>query len=282
LGGGHAGRRLPTMEVDDANVTPGVTTRSGTKRAKGSSTSARHTGRPHDISWTRNAPKKRQPSHGNKVKVAKSDFQGTLNTRTIGQFDITGIDRVDEASGGTRDNRRLTDVIHMTELYVDMYLVNNTSVILNLHVAVITPKNNTDQINLGSTNFFDGAGATLGDNYTTTLTGIEIDTKPINSDLYNVHFHSKYCLGTADTEDVLGTSDYYMGSAGYPRFKQLKFHVPLDKIIEYDSEDAGGATTATAIVMWADQLCAPSGTTSTSTAVSYKMIATRYYKDWKI
>lgn len=136
-------------------------------------------------------------------------------------------------SGISADNSTLAErqrnVINFRGIKFCLYLkrraINPTIDVQRIfvNIAVISPKAGVESSStLSTTNFFRGTDNTRSKNFDgTTLQPLEFRCLPINTDLYNIHFHKRMIIKPISNED-------------YEPMSLQEFYMPLKRQIRYD------------------------------------------------
>jgi len=96
-------------------------------------------------------------------------------------------------------NQRNRDIIHLKGIKLCLNCVSASDQPLYFNVAVVVPKFDQSNATIPVTDFFRGNANGRGTNFSTTLSALELNTLPINSDKYHVLYHRRMTLGPPGT-----------------------------------------------------------------------------------
>jgi hypothetical protein len=163
-----------------------------------------------------------------------------VDTRVLYQYGVDNIPYTTAAYDRERNN------ILMNGWRVKLYAKNIASPPLTLRWAIIQNKQGVTPTSAnGLVQFFQGpTSIELGVAFSTSRTGLEMNTLPINRKVYNVIKTGRFTTAGAPTSGV--------NSGAYGNAKQMAFYIPYNKKITYDSDLAALPFLPMHFVYWVD------------------------------
>jgi len=208
------------------------------------------------------------PNSASTSKTSQINLETAVNrsTRTLYQLDLT------QLAQGPRINDRLRQHAKITGFKICMEVRNFSNLPTYFNVAVISPKQTTNDT-VEATNFFRNNTDARSMDFSINRTGLEFHCCPINSDDYTILRHKRYVLTTSSAP----TSNYnrQYGTS----FVTLKMWVPLRRQARYLPGESSTATDGRVFhVFWFDQFQNPAGTAATAVATTSSRVIT-YFRE---
>lgn len=205
-------------------------------------------------------------SSTSKSTVVNNETQVTRQTRTLYQLDLTAV------GPGTDINRRLRQHVKMTGWKICMEIRCTINTPLYLNIAVLAPKQTTNDT-IEATNFFRNNEDARSMDFSINRTGLEMHCCPINSDDYTILKHRRYVLNTVNQPTASWSKQ--SGSS----WINVNWWVPLRRQVRYLPGESSTATDGRVFhVFWFDVWGNPSGTAAANCAnVSSKVIT--YFRE---
>lgn len=225
----------------------------------------------------RNYSSRKRRSNGqtyNRVAWLVKDFEGRqFDTRTIYTNDLTKIAR-QQANDGQAMNisHRTSEEIRITGWKIEFQLRNDHTLHpVFVNFAVLKPKA-TDVIS--SSEFFRGNGQNRDLDFSTSLSGLEMMSMPLNTDKYWVLKRKRVMLAAVEN----GSSYFEHRRNNYTHFK---WWIPYKRILRYDDERGGDVKCVTPIylVFWLDDPFAVADTVAATDIITMNSQITSYFKN---
>lgn len=187
-------------------------------------------------------------------------------TRTLYQLDLT------QLAQGLEINQRLRQHAKITGFKICMEIRNNANTPCYFNVAVISPKQTTNDT-VEATNFFRNNTDARSMDFSVNRTGLEFHCCPINSDDYTILKHKRYTLTTAGAPSSSFNRQY--GTS----FITTRMWIPLRRQARYLPGESSTATDGRVFhVFWFDLFQAASGTAATNVANTSSRVIT-YFRE---
>lgn len=166
------------------------------------------------------------------------ELHETINSRTMYEVPLTLLVK------GDGINQRERDAVNLRGWKVNMEMINVGTKPRYFNYAVVTPKDcGTTTTSTLVIDFFRAYQANRAQNFSISLTGLQLHTLPINTDKINVLKHGRFKLGTDDPQ---------AGFKDTRNYKTFSFFLPLGRQIRYDS--SGNPTQKAWLVFWYDSV----------------------------
>jgi len=247
-------------------------------------TSSRMPSRPTKRIRVSLAPPPQVSSYRRKVRLLTGDDPNSIPSNlaskkstgydNFSSNDFIKVDVVDIPRKTTTNqdlNTRERDVIYVSGMKVNVHAFNTCGVDLYLNMAIITTKKTAT--NVGLDLFTSPGGTSRAANFTNVgLTPFERHTLPINSDEYQVHWHSRVLMCNA----AFPTNSNGLA----PKLFELFKYVAINRQIRFDGA-AAESETGVYFVHWAgiagEDAADPIIKTSNAYKLDYSILT--YYRD---
>lgn len=173
--------------------------------------------------------------------------QTTIAGRSLSVTQLSLVARVNNLAAGLDIDKRLTDLIHLSGIKLQVFHQNNINDVYGVNYAVVTTRNSQTLDNTPPVlQFFGGNNNVRSEAFDSTKTGLELHVLPLNTDKFEVHWHKRVILGTAGGT-VKGITDY-------KPWTLIDEYIPLNKEIRYTDAQPTSAVSAPILLMWCDRL----------------------------
>lgn len=191
------------------------------------------------------------PSPCKKTQIAVATNSAPAG-RALSITNLSQIARVTNLASGLDIDRRVTDLIHLSGVKLQIFHQNAVQDVYGLNYAVVVCRNEqTISPTLPVAQFFGGNSNVRGEAFDTTKTGVELHCLPLNTDKFEVLWHKRVILGSSGGA-VTGINDY-------KPWHLLDTYVPINREIRYTSQDATSAVSYPILMVWCDRLSSQSG-----------------------
>jgi len=204
-----------------------------------------------------------------KVHIQDRNISPDLkDTRTLYSVSVCRIPQ------GTEIDERLRRHINVRGFKMCWEVVNLTAIPVYLNVAVICPKQTTND-GIEETDFFRDQTSNRSQNFSTSLTALEFHCLPINTDDYTVLKHKRYRLAPN------GTSTAFNPNAG-ASYKNIDWYVKLNRQVRYTGTESNKPTDGDVyVVYWCDRFGSASGSTAQSNTLQIYQRYLTYFREPK-
>lgn len=185
------------------------------------------------------------------------------NSRTLNSFEVTKVSR----GASNQIELRQRDLINLSGVRLNFESRSFSQYPQNVRMALISPKFGKT---VDSDDFFRGYGDKRGNNFSaTSLDSMSFHDRPINRDLYEVLYETKFLIAEMDS-DPLDT----WRSGDNKSYRSMLKYVPVNRQIRYDGNLATDCVNPIFLVFWHDKLMTAAGTAvaPASTQTSYKAV----------
>lgn len=186
----------------------------------------------------------------------------TLNSVNGSTLYIQELTNIPQTANNTNANERQRHTINMRGAKL-CFEVNNTSAVqapLYFHVAVVGLKGKSSGVS--NAGFFRGNGAIRNVDADSTLSALQWNCLPINSDDYTVLHHDKMVIGTAESSGSGSFKDPLR-----PSYLNYNKWVSINRQIRYDGASSTDAQHPIYVVYWFDRF-GRSGSASATTNIA--------------
>jgi len=201
------------------------------------------------------------------VEIVSTDLQ-PKDTRTLYSASVCRIPQ------GTEINERLRKHVNLRGFKVCFELLNTQPTPMYFNIAVVAPKNTTNQ-NVDNNKFFRDTSTDRARDFGNGLTGLEFHCLPINTDDYTVLKHKRFRLGPVGSNPEIAenvTNNY----------KNVDWYIPLKRQVRYtNAEDNKPTDGDVYVVYWCDKMFAASGDTPSTAAVGVTQRYITYFREPK-
>jgi len=218
--------------------------------------------------------------HQAKSLLVWNEAPTTLSTKVLWDNPITGI-----LQGDTRDQRERNS-IWISGIRLRMTFRNSLKVPMYCHVALINPRDpfpddGSDANALNPAGFFTALGTSSRSGYPAAhsaqqLTGMQWATLPINTDVHNIIWHTRFKLGirfdAANQEFTTG--------AGAPNYRTLSRYIKIGKTVGYKNTAGNSCLQPMYLVVWCSTFEEPLANQTAGALIFQPHIVT-YFKDPK-
>ena len=178
-----------------------------------------------------------------------------IATRTLYGMLCTDIAKMTSTFNRTA---RFFQKVNFRGVAVHMVLRNTHTLPVVFNYAVVSSKNQKYSISAGTTapstvpgmansGFFRFYGNSRDTNFSNSLSSIEFNYSPIDTDKFNVHMHRRTLLNATTNDGSTG----YRNESG-SNFKQIRTYVPIKRQLRYNDDSDDLCETPIFLVYWCD------------------------------
>lgn len=195
---------------------------------------------------------------------AITDFN--TDTRTLYDAELTVI------AQGDNEDQRNRHLINCKGIEIAVHFYNKNNQPLFVNMAVVAPKHGSTFS--GVTEFFRSNNGDRGQNFGTSLSGLELHYLPINTDKYTILTHQRMQLGSES--DATGT---YNSDAGKGNWMSKKQWLPINRQLRFENSGSVSCTTPIYFVWWCDRMRTPALQAAAVNQMSTSIMHTMFFTD---
>ena len=196
----------------------------------------------------------------------------TIDTKTLFQREVSVIPH-----GGNR-NQRQSNIVNVRGFRTELVLKNDLTEPLHVNMAWVHPKTDgaLSSGSIDTTDFFRSYDGNRGEAFDATKTGLDFTTLKINTDLFTVLKHKRFCFaGSAENSTA-------WESGVLNSFRRYKFYVPLKRQLRFENTSATMPVEGNVFfVMWCSKMFDTSAQGATTDAITYQERQLCWFKEPK-
>lgn len=214
-----------------------------------------------------------------KTRAIQNSNPLTISSRDLGFFELIYMSR------GNQRNTRDENKINLRGIRSEIEFRNQEEKPCVVHFAWVSPKEGwSDGLNPGafamSTEFFRSYGTDRAMNFSDTMTSVEMNNTPINTDRFIVLKHVKHMLAGVSNPTQAGDGPY--DDSMRDSFKAVKYYIPVKRQIRFENHTNQMPIDGQIFfVYWVDQFSVNGGNLGTSGVVQMLYRHVIYFRDPK-
>jgi len=181
--------------------------------------------------------------------IDTANAKATYPSKTALYNDVSAVPRLNATN--VTLSTRIGNKITIKGIVVNQFIKNLRNAMGTWHTALIQCKTSASFDN--GTLFMQGDGPDRAETIETTDTAVEVDTRAINRDKYDVLYHKKRLYGAAvnpGTVDTTSTAYWNNGSGHSPTWGWTSDYIPIEREVDFMSLTDTSAVNKIYLVRW--------------------------------